>query len=427
MRSLLVAMVLWAPASALAWTHTGNIIALDELPLRWSVQADPQIPGMTREQILTDLQAVMAAWEDSSCGLQTEFLGELDYSDPNSVPAGQLHLVVASLGGSGAPWVRLGAPGDNEPLYVRDGRTYRRERLGAYAINADYGLISDEAILEGECRNEFALSLIAGALIGQRLGLGVSFEDGSIMSSRLRVCTTLRPGEDEAEGLDALYGPWVEVACQSQDSGVEVIDEVAGVVPFDVTCEASGDLRSALDDARWFWGDGGTGRGVDVEHRYERTGNHTIRVVAEGVHETCGPFERTVERFGYVRACGEPIVEFSVERVRGLEFQTRNDSNVRTFGCHTAVEWRAFDEDDREVLLVRAWEPRLVFPEPGVYRLELRVFGPGGTAASEIQVDTRQGSIRGFTMGDGCSTVGAPGGLLLPLAVLLGILGRRRR
>jgi len=427
MRSLLAAALLGSPAHASGWSHTGSIVALDELPLRWSIQADPRIPGMTRGEVIEDLQAVMQAWEQSSCGLQTEFLGELDYPDPNTVPAGQLHLVIASLGSSGAPWVRLGAPGDNEPLYVRDGRTYRRERLGAYAINADFGFISDRAILEGECRDSFALSTVAGALIGQRLGLGVSFDDGALMSARYRACSVVRPSEDEAEGIDALYGPWVEIGCTSDDSGLEVIDEVAGVVPFDVTCEATGDVRSELADARWSWGDGRSTRGVQVEHRYERTGNHTVRVVADGTHDTCGPFERTIERFGLVRACGEPVVEFSIERVRGLEYQTRNESNVQTFGCHTDVAWRAFDSEGREVLLVRAWEPRLVFPEQGTYQVELRVAGPGGSAVDRVEVDTRRGSVRGFTMGDGCSTIAAPSALALWLIGPFLVVARRRR
>jgi hypothetical protein len=399
-------------------------VPVDELPLRWSIQADPRVPGMSSEQVIGDLTTMMQAWADASCGVQIEFAGERTYDDPNQAPPGELHLVFASLGQNGVPWVRLGGAGAGEVLYDRDGRTYRREPLGAYAINTDFPLASDDAIAEGTCDGRFALSLVAGALVGQRLGLGASFEDGALMSARLRPCTTVRPTEDETEGLDSLYGPWVGFACASADPGFEVGDEVAGVVPFDVDCDIDADPRSAVSDARWSWGDGTSSRGLPVTHRYERTGNHTLRAVVSGAHETCGSFELTRERFGYVRACGPPIVEFSIERYRGLIFQTRNDSNVQTFGCHTSVEWRAFDRAGTRVLAVQAWEPQLAFPENGEYRVELEVSGPGGTAVESVLLDTRKGSVRGYTLGNGCAT--APGAPLWLGALALLLVGRRR-
>ena len=190
--------------------------------------------------------------------------------------------------------------------------------------------------------------------------------------------------------------------------------------------DIAADPRSVATSARWVWGDGARSEGLPASHTYTAPGNRTLRATVTGEHATCGAFELDLERFGYVRACGAPEVAFTIERYRGLIFQTRNASNVQTFGCHTDVEWRAFDEDDQQVLSVRAWEPRLEFPEDGEYRVELEVAGPGGEATDAVILDTRRGSVRGYTLGNGCATVAAAGGGWFALALLLAV-GRRRR
>lgn len=421
--------VLWLcllPSAGWAWSHTGSVLAESDVPLRWSVQSEPEIPGMSSEQVVAELRAVFDSWAGASCGIEIEFMGERDFEDPTQVPEGELHLVFEPLGEHGAPWVRLGPRGPGEVLYEREGRTYRRERLGAFVINTDLPYISTEALDEGTCQGEFTLANRLGYLVGQRLGMGNSTDDEALMSPRPRPCHLTRPTSDDMEGLDALYGPWITFDCTTEDPAFELDDEVAGVVPFEVSCGITPGPRTEVTRARWTWGDGTSGEGLPATHTYTTTGNLTLRAIASGDHATCGEFDTVYERFGYVRSCGEPEVEFSMERYRGLIFQTFNDSNVQVYGCHSDVEWRAFDSGDEQVLSVRAWEPRLAFPEHGEYRVELEVTGPGGTAADALYVNTRSGSVRGFSMGDGCASLGALGGGT-GLAVWLAVVAVRRR
>lgn len=426
MRSfLLVSLVSLVPSVALAWTHSGTVVGNDHLPLRVSIQAEPQIPGMTPEQVGVHVERALQAWADASCGVQVEYLGERSYDDPTEAPEGDLHLVFSDLGDNGAPWLRLGPAGSGEILFQREGRSYRRERLGPYAVNTAYGLVTDERATDGSCRSEVALSTFVGVLLGERLGLGRSSEVDALMSPRLRACSVRRPSADDAEGLDDLYGPWVFFDCESSDPDMVLDDEVAGVVPFDVACEIGADAQSTVTGASWSWGDGERSEGVSAEHTYTTTGNLTLRATVSGEHATCGDFQTTYERFGYVRACGEPNVDFSIERYRGLVFQTINDSNVQTYGCHTAIDWRVYNESEQLITSVQAWEPRLAFPEDGTYRIELELTGPGGTAVDQVWLDTRTGSVRGYTLGSGCSKLGAVGPWALP--ALLVLLRRRRR
>ena len=425
-RTVAVALLLM-PGVAHAWSHTGEVLLPEDRPLRWSVEVDPQVPGMTPEQVLSDLQAAVAAWDAAACGVSTEFVGEVAYGDPTEVPEGELHLTFAPLGDSTGAWIRLGAAPSREPVFSRDGRVYTRLLPGAWVVNTDLDFASDDAIEGGECANALSFSSVMGILIGDRLGAGFSYDGSSLMSGRISECEIRRPGPDDSESVDALYGPWAGFECDNPNDPLELADEVSGVVPFDLTCRLVADDQSTLESATWQWGDGETSEGIEVTHTYTREDNYGVRISLEGSHPTCGDFDQRLERFNFVRACGAPQPSFRAERKKGLEYRLVNDSDVSTYGCHTNVRWSVFDEDDVQIEDLGVWEPLVEFPRNGVYRVELALEGPGGETVFEDTVDTREGSVRGYKLGMGCThaPVGAPLGLLFAGRATLVV--RRRR
>ena len=123
---------------------------------------------------------------------------------------------------------------------------------------------------------------------------------------------------------------------------------------------------------------------MSIQHRYETEGNFTLRAVIEGVSDTCGDWEYSSRRVGYVRACGEPEAEFSVEAYDGLTYQFLNNTNVSVYGCIFEIQWDVFDSDGTLVDSIDAWEPKYPVPDYGEYRIVLIVGGPGGTGAAEM-------------------------------------------
>jgi hypothetical protein len=418
---------LLVPSLAQAWSHTGEVLVADDLPLRWSVEVDPQVANLTSEQVVADLKTAFAAWDEAACGVSTEFVGEVAYADPTEVPEGELHLTFAPLGDTGGAWVRLGAQPSSDPVLTRGGRVYTRLVPGAWVVNTDLDFASDEAIRTGDCADQLSFSSVLGILIGDRLGLGVSFDRSALMSGRLSTCEIVRPGPDDQAGVDELYGTWLAFACENPDAEGDPGGELRGVVPFEARCTLESDGLSEVTAAEWRWGDGGVTDEVDGIHTYERPDNYGIRVEVSGTHPTCGAFERTLERFNYVRACGAPVPSFRAERRRGLEYRLINDSDVSTYGCHTNVRWTITDEAGALVDQARVWEPVVVFPEDGRYEVELALEGPGGETIYQDVVDTREGSVRGYTLGNGCTHTPWGGLAGLWLAVGAAAMLRRRR
>jgi len=418
------ASLLATPAQA--WDHVGWALAPEDLPLRVSVEVEPDVSGVTKEEALIAIQAGLQRWSDASCGVDITWLGEVAYDDPTDVPAGELHLVFAPLGQAAAPFVRLGASPDLEPLYERDNRTYLRAEPGAWVINTSRTFTSEASLEDGSCRGGTALSSTVGMLVGFNLGLDFSRQPGVLMNPDLPACTLVEPADDDIAGMDALYGPWVELACTAQGAAVGE-SEVPGVVPFDVTCEATPDPSSTVVEAAWLFGDGGEARGTPVTHTYTTDDNYTVRVSATLEHPTCGSVEVDDVRANYIRACAVPEPDLRIERQRGLLFRLINTSDVQTYGCHDTVRWAVFTDDGAPVLEATAWEPLVELPEEGVYQVELTLGGPAGDDTTVQTFDTREGSVRGYSVGNGCSSAAAGstalGALVLPLILLV----RRRR
>lgn len=427
----LVAAGVVAPSSALAWDHIGWAIAPEDLPLRVTVETNPVVGEIDKALILADIEAALRRWDEPTCGFSASFGGEVAYDDPTDVPAGELHLSFAPLGETAPPFVRLGQTPELDDLYERDGRIYQRAVPGAWVVNTDLPLASDAAIFGGECVGERSLSSTVSVIVGVATGLSFSRDPEALMSGVLPACAIKPPAADDLEGFDALYGPWIEMACVSE-SGAQSGLEIPGVIPFDVICEARPDPASTLANLRWTFGDGGTGEGNPVRHTYTYDDNFPITLKGLATHPTCGEREVEIRRENYIRACDIPKPDFRPERQRGLRYTLLNTSDVRTWGCHSDVRWEVFGPDGGLVLESTVWEPTVDLPDDGVYRVELTLSGLAGSDTIEGEIDTKVGSVRGWSSGGGCSSAATTSmlGLLgwggLGLAGLL-LVSRRRR
>jgi MYXO-CTERM domain-containing protein len=423
----LVALGLLSAIPAHAWRHTGRVVAPDDRPFTVTVQAGAFVPGMTEEEVLDAVQTALGRWDDASCGIETRFGGVVDHPDPADVPEGTLHLAFADLGAFGPPYRPLFREPSDEVVYVRDGREYRRQSLRGWVVNSGIGWVTDEEASRADCVGDIALTLGLQGLIGDRLGLGPSPVPGAVMNRPTEPCTVRIPSADDRAGLNALYGPWVDFTCENA-GGPSSDGAVAGVVPLDVTCALEGDGATRVDEARWDFGDGGRSSGDPVGHTYEDEDNYKVRVEVDGTHPLCGPVSLEVERFDHVTACDVPRPAFEPERLGGLEYRLLNRSDVSTTGCQDRVRWAIYDASDTLVEEVQVWEPRVRLPESGTYRVALTVGGLGGEETVEGVLDTREGNVRGFSMGDGCQHApAAPVGAVLGLGLGALVLRRRRR
>lgn len=217
-----------------------------------------------------------------------------------------------------------------------------------------------------------------------------------------------------------------------------------GVAPFQLNCgvqystcpqEDPDDNEGELLKVEWSWGDGSPntvhdGQGNDLfraSHVYERDGRFSVRMAATYIQ---GGMETTKEltRFGYVRACGEPTVGFSVEKDEGLTYAFLNETNISgAYGCVFGIQWDIFEGDavsGSPIASLKSWEPQYTFPSPGTYTAVLNVGGFNGTSASRATFQVT--SARGSSGARACSSVGGVG--TLGLGVLaLGLVGLRRR
>ena len=127
-------------------------------------------------------------------------------------------------------------------------------------INTDYRWTTTQAIEDGACSGAYSLSGIVAFLVGYNSGLAPQVQSGSVMSAQPRMCQVPGPSADDLAGMDALYGPWIGIACTAPD--VEPgQQEIPGVVPFDITCHVVADGERH-----------GEGVKYDVAHIHHLTG-----------------------------------------------------------------------------------------------------------------------------------------------------------
>ncbi|MFK7928206.1 MAG: MYXO-CTERM sorting domain-containing protein, partial [Myxococcota bacterium] len=376
--------------------------------------------------VVGEVPAAGAAWSVLNCAVSVEFGGEVAYEDPTDTPYGQLHLVFEPLGEQASPWVRLGVERVGEVLYTRDGLGYRATGAGPYVVNSDFSFASSPAIDAGQCDQQIHLGTGLSLLIGSTLGLGQSSDRASLMSYTAQACEIRLPQGDDRIGINAIYGPYFELAC-SVDGAEAETDEVAGVAPMNVECELVTDGESLITSARWSWGDAEITEEIVGKHTYTRTDNYSLRVDAQIEDPRCGSSVFEVDRLNYFRVCADPEPSFRVERDVGLRFVLVNDSDVSTYGCHSNIRWEIFDEEGAAVESLTVWEPQVELPEDGRYRIVLTLSGPAGSTSEEMWFDTTDLPVRSFDVGCGCTQTPAPASWAMMGLFAVVTIRRRRR
>ena len=438
MLPLAVLAGLAASPAAHAWEHLGHVWLPEDMPLEYYVAGEESC-GLTTvpaDYCTPAMQEAWGIWEATQCvEFTTQYAGEnpnqgydpsdglnyISFDDPDDeLEAG---AIAAAL-----------TVDDRTLAFVLDGRAYLHAYDSDIVFNNDVILDTRENIEEGRCNGGFDMVSIGVHEMGHTLGLGHSCEENDVCTDPTLLnaimywtgapCNNFDPVQDDIEGLTALYGPYASFVCSHA-----VSDDLAiGVVPFEIKCVITSEDVTEVTRAYWRFGDGGTSEEIAASHTYTEPGNYTVQVTVNGDREECGEdgWEYNYRRVGYVRACGIPEAAFTFEPVEGLTYQMLNESNVSVYGCIQDIQWEVYKGNKVSGnpitdLTVKAWEPRLTFPEAGEYTVVMNLGGPAGTGAAALTIDVKK------TRASGCDTTGAGAlGFAGSLAGLL-LLARRRR
>ena len=437
-RLALGAMVLGMSQPAFAWRHLYEAWLPDDMPLQYHVseQCEDSVPEDYCNPMIADSYQ---AWADVPCvDLEFEYAGIYDggrthdnndprnhfeFNDPSNTQ--EVGVLASALNLSFGVAFQL------------DGALYAHIDNADICFNDNVDFTTQEDAMAGNCNGETNMRSTAVHEIGHTLGLGHSCEEGepcadqdlrgAVMFWSSDSCETLVDVQaDDIQAITPLYGPSASFACSHEASE----DLVIGVVPFTMECTvASRDFLPDVTGATWIFGDGGTAEGTLASHEYTEPGNYTVEVTVSGDSEGCDDEGWTTKfrKVGYVRACGIPDAEFTIDHVDGLQYRMMNETDVSVYGCIQDIVWEVYEGDKVQGepianLAAKAWEPVIDFPEEGTYTIVLNVGGAAGTGAASLTVDIlkRRGA------GRGCSTAGGAGaGLFVLLG--LGVLGLRRR
>lgn len=419
MRSVvLLTLVLSAPAGA--WEHVGAAWVSEDLPMGYL--HDDQEGGSCPESLgfgecVAATDAAAANWSDFACSdFSTENLGTVPLEDEpdTAIFDGQTSIWYAA---EGVPGV-LGYT-----VVLSSGVAFERNGVLYQAIDEADVFLSDAVqfgtqadLLMTDCLDTYNVQEVLAHELGHAAGLGHSCEAGddcsdsdafeALMYWSTDACSTSpEPKADDYAGLQALYGPTIEIDCgQDPDSGF-----VGGTAPLVVECTLTS--NEALSGATWYFGDGGTAEGTEVTHVYETEGYYDIWVDAEGTGDTCESWEASARLNGAARVCELRQAEFAIERVQGFVYELKNNTGVNVVGCLTDARWAVYAGDGIEgepIDRFENWEREYVFPEEGLYTVVLNVAGPAGVTAARatVEVDGRSG----IPIVYGCNSLASPAG-----------------
>ncbi len=405
---------------AQAYRLSDRALAPEDRPLTVSIGMESTVEGFEQEALEAEVQLALERLDAAYCGVAIDYVGLRAYASAEEVPVGDLHLEFVDVPG-GQALIPLRGFGGREYLYTFNGDDVFRSVPGSWIINTAGGLASEASITEGSCVDQAALTWRVSQVVTFVAGLDVSDEEGAVMWPGWGPCTIVPPATDDIEGMGHRYAWGLSMSCSG---GIgEDGQEVVGTVPFNVSCQAETLAESSLTDVVWLFGDGEEGTGNPVTHEYTFDDNFPVTATATISHPDCPSREISVRRERYIRACGVPKPGVRVVRDRGLRYRLENVSDLRTYGCVSQVRWQVVNtKDDSVVYESTAWEPLVELEEGGVYIARITLSGLAGEDTAEVEFDTRDGNVRGFSV-TACGTTDAP---MFGLAILLLGLIRRR-
>lgn len=455
----LLALGVFAPGTARAWTHTGFAwVPQEDFPVPYYV-AGRQDCENTVVDALPDpdnyckefIQQGHQTWHDQAAcaAVSSEYQGEnpnigffIDYNnyvsfdDPG--PDGDITTRADDdITDAGTLAVTRSNPG--RQLFTFNGKVYHQNTDADIVFENDINFGTPDEMETG-CNGKIDILGVGTHEIGHLYGMGHSCEEGDpcqdpILRSATMFwttdsCTTAADdlNEDDIEGITALYGPSASFACSNQLSD----DLALGVVPFDLKCSVVSDYLEEITSVEWHWGDGSdTSSGLNASHTYTEQGNFTVEVDVNGDREACGPegWSNEFRKVGFVRACDVPAPEFTVEHVDGLEYQMLNDTDVSVYGCYSNIQWEIYKGgsvtgEPIAELSYSGWEPKITFPDEGTYTIVLNLGGPGGTGAATVTLDAKDYRGEGYSA---CDSTGGSGAGLAAGGLLALVLRRKTR
>lgn len=430
---ILSAWMMGSPASA--WEHEGAAWVPEDLPMAYV--HDDQDGGTCPESLgagecIAATEAAASAWTDFACSdFGTENVGTaaLEEGPDTAIFDGQNSIWYSSDDAPGVlGYTIVLASG---VAFERNGVVYQGIDEADVFLGSDIQLGTQDGLLASDCLDTFNVQEVLGHELGHAAGLGHSCEFfdncsdpdafDALMYWSVEACSTSPdPKVDDFDGLQALYGPEIEIDCgEDPESGF-----LGGTAPLVMNCVLTSD--SEVQTATWYFGDGGTAEGTEVSHVYEFEGFFDVWVDVTGTGDTCESWESSARIDGVARVCELRQAEFRVEHVQGFLYDFKNNTGVNVVGCLTDAQWAVYEGGSIEgepMERFENWEREYVFPAEGTYTVVLNVAGPAGVTAARavVEVDGRSGDPIFY----GCSA--APRSAQLMWLALLPMLWRRRK
>ena len=439
MPRLALAVLLLAPAPALAFELSGAVQPDAAFPFGWWQESAADLPELSVEEQQAAVEAAWAAWAAAApcVDLSASYLGAVDRDESHDLYDGD----------SVASW------GDPEGVMGESSTLYRLDAAPMGSLDHDDETIEIWPILESDlafddgttwlpasaaadCDEEELAEVVALRLVGFQLGLAHSCqeeeiggagctadEEAAALFNRADLCdpTLASPQADDVRGLLALYTPI------GTPAGGATAIVAAGVE----ACLGRTALRGAELPVTWDLGDGTVLDGVQACHAWADPGEYTVGVSTGGCAN---------DAWGEVLACQAPALPAGSDHafeltVDGGNVQVRLLDTTNDDRCVTDVAW----EISQTGVVVDTGSgvlDQFVLPD-GTWTIAVTVTGVAGELTDSVEVtvgaggdtgdggggaDTGGGDEKG---GCGCTAGATPAGLLLALPGLL--LARRRR
>ncbi len=424
-----------------AWRHTGTVWDRDNFPLEWYLADGPGEDSLPAGSELEVLTKSYENWEQlAPCATLTiDGLGVREGHNAGYTQDGvNTHYFddPADEVGVGVLGQTLTIP-TGDVAFTLAGDTYVYTQDSDIIYNNDISW----ALTEDVNSNSYSIEAVATHEIGHQLGMGHSCEEGEgcddLDERYATMYWSIGPGmtqqaeigDDDIEGITALYGPYASFFSDSVRSGG---------APLDVCFDLEVDAGNEDIEIEWNFGDGETsvealsfdedGNVIPICHTYNTAGQFSVSMNVTGTQAECGEWSFTQRERAFVTVCEAPEKAegfdgmFTYEPVEGLVYQMINQVDTSVYGCIERIRWDVFEDgSDLPSQSISAWSPKIEFPSKGKYRVVLNVGAPGDLfSAEEITINVEETST-------GCSTAPVSGGFAGLLVGLMALFGRRRQ